>query len=64
MPCEHKPKSELIRDIFIVIGLIFLFFVFREVFAWFCKGNHTLGVVRSNQERLLTIENMLRSLTE
>lgn len=63
MTCEHQNKNTFIRDIFIIIGLIFAFFMFREIFTWFTKNNHTLAVVTDNQTRLLLIEKMLLSLT-
>ena len=64
MPCQHKSQNNNIKYIFMIIGLIFLFFMFREVFAWFCKGNHTLSAIRQNEKRLIRVESMIKSLTE
>lgn len=59
-----EPTPNLVRDLLLVLGFTFLFFAFREVFAWFCKSNHILSTVEYNQQRLLNIEEMIISLTQ
>lgn len=63
--CEHNysPFQNIGVDLFTVVGLVLLFFICRELFAWFCKGNHILGGVKENRSRLLRIEEMLTVLT-
>jgi hypothetical protein len=64
MTCNHKKTQMFLKDVTIFVLLIFLFFVLREIFAWYFKSNTVLAAIKENNTILLTIQDMLESLTQ
>jgi len=63
MYCDHN-NDAIINRVWLFITMVLLFFVIREICAWFSKGNYIISIVKETNQKLTTIDTMLRGFSD
>lgn len=57
--CGHRTTKDTLKDVALVILVIFLVFVGRELLCWLLKTNHSFSQAQDTRARIDRLEQLL-----
>lgn len=57
--CDHRTTKDTLKDVALVVLVIFLAFVGRELLCWLLKTNHSFSQAQETRSRIERVEQLL-----